>query len=285
MHIRKEETPKPVQGVVSVSNLPATQPVSGTVSVSNLPAVQPVSDNSGSLTVDGTVAVSNLPPGASTASNQTDGSQKTRIVDALGNTASMLDPSTPTAAWGTKGVRVLIGQTDVISNIPVVLEYDHHQLHEGEMFRWSTYVSSLASGNNKDVQLVVPSIVIPAGISAVERTPHFRFNVVATDLAQAFFYELPTISVAGTPRTPIAMERNGTYSPGLQIKEDPTVTSVGTLLWQGLLAGSKQSAGDIASADNEFVLKNNTAYLFRVTSGAAGNKVLVRFVWYEDLGV
>lgn len=31
MHIRKEETPKPVQGVVSVSNLPATQPVSGTV--------------------------------------------------------------------------------------------------------------------------------------------------------------------------------------------------------------------------------------------------------------
>lgn len=59
MHIRKEEMPKPVQGVVSVSNLPATQPVSGTVSVSNLPAVQPVSDNSGSLTVDGTVTVQN----------------------------------------------------------------------------------------------------------------------------------------------------------------------------------------------------------------------------------
>jgi hypothetical protein len=52
-----------VVGVVSVSNLPATQPVSGSVAVTNLPATQPVS---------GSVAVSNFPsPQASASSAET----------------------------------------------------------------------------------------------------------------------------------------------------------------------------------------------------------------------
>lgn len=71
--------PLTIDGVVAVSNLPATQPVSGTIAVSNLPTIQPVS---GPLTdtqmrasavpvmvsnlpatqpVSGTVAVSNFP--------------------------------------------------------------------------------------------------------------------------------------------------------------------------------------------------------------------------------
>ncbi len=46
--------PLPVNGIVSVSNLPATQPVSGTVAVSNLPATQAVS---GTVTVANPVSV------------------------------------------------------------------------------------------------------------------------------------------------------------------------------------------------------------------------------------
>jgi hypothetical protein len=37
---------------------------------------------------------------------------------------------------GTKALAVSIGPTDPISDIPVMMPYDHHQLHEGELFRW-----------------------------------------------------------------------------------------------------------------------------------------------------
>lgn len=198
--------------------------------------------------------------------------------------SSMATPAVVKGAnTGVYGLRVYGGPTDPISDIPVHIDFDHHQVHEGETWRWSVYTASLASGNSKDIQLVVPNITITS--SAVLQCPHFRFEVVCTDLANAYFYEAPTISVAGTDRTPLNLERNGSYTVKLGIKEDPTVTGVGTQLWQGLLTASKTNAGAISNPGHEFVLKNNTTYLFRVTSGAAGNKVLIRLVWYEDAGV
>lgn len=211
----------------------------------------------------------------------------------LGGGSSTVSLSGPLAtaswtgqAWSGSGVRVLMGPTDLISNLPVFVDYDHHQLHEGEIFRWSVYVSSLGNGSSKDIRLTVPNITIPAGQSPVGLCPHFRFEVVASDSATAQFYEGVTFSGNGNTRTPVPMERNGTYTPKLAIGEDPTVDVLGTtLIWQGLLTGTKSSAGGTDHSVTEFILKNNTSYLFRVTSGGAGNKVLIRFVWYEDLGV
>lgn len=261
---------------------------------------EPVGSNSGALPIgttpetelqpDGSlrqvvkIGESALPSGAATSSNQTNKTQMTQITDGS-NQAVMVSPSTIGSAWNEKGLRVLIGPTDVISNIPVIQLYDHHQLHEGEIFRWSTYVASLANAANKDIRFTVPNITIPVGQNPVILTPHFRFEVVTSLGVLAYFYEAPTINAAGTQRTPIAMERNGTYTPKLTIFEDPTNTALGTLLWQGMTTTSKQAAGSTDDSSVEFVLKNNTTYLFRATSGTNSNQVLLRFVWYEDLGV
>ena len=182
-------------------------------------------------------------------------------------------------------LNVQIGPGDVISYIPVMIDFDHHQVHEGETFRWSTYVSSLASGNSKDIEIIVPNITIPGGVSPVALCPHFRFEVISSAQADVYLYETPTISVSGTVRTPIAMERNGTYTPKLGIYEDPTVTSVGTQLYRGLILSSKSFSGATENSSVEFVLKNNTKYLLRCTSQSNGNIILMRMVWYEDLGV
>ena len=49
--------------------------------------------------------------------------------------------------------------------------------------------------------------------------------------------------------------------------------------------GDIRSGGGEGSSVNEFVLKSNTKYLFRITSGAAGCDIHADFHWYEDLGV
>jgi hypothetical protein len=207
------------------------------------------------------------------------------IQDAGGDLAEVVSPNETAVAWNEKGLRVLIGPTDKISNMPVIIDYDHHQLHEGETFYWDVMsVAGLAATSSKDILFTVPNITIPGTNTAVGLCPHFRFEVIADSYSQAFLYEGPTVTGAGTARTPIAKERNGTYTPKLVIGEDPTITGVGTPLYQMLFAGAGK-AGGISTAATEFVLKNNTVYLFRFTSQTNGCKYLLRFEWYEDLGV
>lgn len=292
---------KPVTGsttTVSVANFPATQPVSGTVAVSNFPATQPVSGTfwqatqpvSGPLT-NTELRLSSVPVTVSnvaTATNQTSGGQKTQVIDAGGNTAVLVSPSAPESAWNEKGVRVLIGPTDPISNLPVFVDYDHHQLHEGEIFRWSVLgLNGLNANSNKDLLLVVPNIsTTTARPSRIYTSPHLRFEVVTDGAASIYLYEGATVSSSGTVSTPVAMERNGTYTSGLIPYEGPTVISTGTAtLFQGLLGGSKNSAGTTENSSIEFVLRNNTKYLMRLTSATAGLKYVIRLLWYEDLGI
>lgn len=181
-------------------------------------------------------------------------------------------------------LQVQIGPADVISNLPVVIEYDHHQIHEGETFRLSTYTPSLAQNSVKELRLSVP--IITAGtlnIAAV--CPHFRFEIVTSDAALINIWEGVTATTAGTERLPINLERNGTYVSKLKVFEDSSAPTTSTMLWQGFTTVAKNNAGGIDGSANEFVLKSGTDYLFRVTSQASSNKVLTRFLWYEDLGV
>lgn len=213
------------------------------------------------------------------------------VVDPGGDQIQIVSPSTSaaTAAWAEKGVRVLIGPTDPISNLPVTIPYDHHQIHEGETWHWYFAWDNLASASSLDLVFTVPNITISSGSSAVTLCPHFRYEVETNDLATVIFYEGPTVTGGtGTARTPLNHERNGTYTPKLTILEAPTVTNVGTEIDRerflatavGLSAG-----GGVGGSVEEWVLKNNTKYLFRITSGNNGMDGFAKFMWYEDLGV
>lgn len=204
--------------------------------------------------------------------------QETIITD-LGSVIANSAVQTPTG----KVVRVQIGPGDVISNIPVVMDYDHHQIHEGEVFRYAEY-DTPGKAANMDIRLVVPNITVPQGHNIVSLCPHLRFEFISAGGGDAYLYEGTTFTKNGTEKTPVALERNRTYTPKLTIYSAPTVNSVGTLIWRGLL-NTASKAGVIDSSANEFVLKNNTSYLIRFTSGTGTNNTLIRLIWYEDLGV
>jgi hypothetical protein len=209
---------------------------------------------------------------------------KTQAV-ALDDSAGM--PLVVTGAnTGVRGLRVYGGPTDPISDIPVYMDFDHHQIHEGEAWHCDVYIANLNSAANRDIVFTVPNLTIT---NAIIQCPHFRYEVSVNDLCNVFFYEAPTVTAeTGTPLTAVNFERNGTYTAGVTILDAPTITNVGTQIDAEYFMTASTTQSKISNSGNsphEFVLKNNTKYLFRVTSGAAGCDIHVDFTWYEDMGV
>lgn len=201
---------------------------------------------------------------------------KTTQTDASGNSIVVAG-----AATGVKGVRVYGGPTDPISDVPVYVDFSHHQVHEGESHEYCYLIGSLASGVSQDFR-----INVPAGLTPTTRTPHFLMEVISTLEAEIYLYEAMTYTVGngGTLQTSYNRNRNSATTPATTIYLTPTPATTGTQIWIGL-TGSGVRAGSGDRALTEWDLAANKDYLFRITSRAAGNKILVRFLWYEDLGV
>lgn len=186
------------------------------------------------------------------------------------------------ANTGVKGLRVYGGPTDPISDIPVVIEYDHHQIHEGETYQWHFF--GAVNATTKDVRISVPTL------TATIRTPHFIPEVIADNTTTTILlYEGTTWTAVGTDDSARILNRNrnstNTAATKIYVSGATALTpnATGTLLYTGYLFTGKASAtSDRVLA--EWDLKSNTEYLLRVTTTGNGS-VLIRLHFYEDLGV
>jgi hypothetical protein len=180
-------------------------------------------------------------------------------------------------------LQVQIGPGDVISYIPVVMDYEHHQIHEGETYVYcDLQTGGLSSGSNYDIRLKSPNL------PATTQTPHLLVEIIASDTCEVYLHETVTWTSGGTAATAYNRNRNSTNTPGMALYVNGgtalTVNSVGTVVhtWY-LVAGKLSSASD--RSVNEIDLKTNVEYMLRLTSRASGLKFLIRLNWYEDLGV
>jgi hypothetical protein len=179
-------------------------------------------------------------------------------------------------------LQVQIGPGDVISNLPIVLDFDHHQIHEGEAWEWFNFGALNAA--TRDVRISVPTL------TATTRTPHLIAEVIMdTTTAQIFFYEGTTWTAVGTDDSAKIFNRNrnvgGAPNTKIYISGGTALTpnALGTQFFQGYLFSGK-AVSNVERALSEWVLKSNTEYLFRVTTTGNGN-VLIRLYFYEDTGV
>lgn len=229
------------------------------------------------LPVDATISALPLPSGAASAANQTNGAQQTQITDGA-NVAAVIAGSNT----GVKGLRVYGGPTDPISDIPVMLDYSHHQNHEGESYQWLFF--GAVNAGTKDVRISVPNL------TATTRTPHVLFEVISDNTtATISLYEGTTWTAAGQDDSANIRNRNrnSANTPGTKIYVSgaPALTpnALGTLLSVSYLFTSKASI-NIDQVLSEWILKTSTEYLFRVVTVGNGT-VLIRVHFYEDLGV
>lgn len=175
------------------------------------------------------------------------------------------------------GVRVFIGPTDLISDIPITLDFAHHQLHEGEQHQYTYGPIAIANGATLDHRLVV------GNLAPTTRTPHLVIELDSTGECWLYLYETPTTTGNGTQQTVYNRNRNSATVPNMTVWLAPTVTAAGTLM-SAWIVGSGEKSGGNSRDSIEWDLKANTVYLVRVV-GKNSNNIAMRLMWYEDLGV
>lgn len=170
-------------------------------------------------------------------------------------------------------LQVQIGPGDPISNIPVVIDFEHHQIHEGETHEAQYIAINLNTGTIKF------SIVVPNSIY-----PHFLFNINVYDGALKFdVYEVATFT-GGTPMLVYNTNRNSSTVASTTINSGVTSAN-GTLMpWSSYVGAGKDTANESRSS-SERILKAGITYRVDIIGLIAQTNAMLTFRWYEDLGV
>jgi hypothetical protein len=193
---------------------------------------------------------------------------QTIIVDSDGDEAQVIAG----AQTGVKGLRVYGGPTDPISDIPVGIDFEHHQVHEGESYVASLEQLSIGTGTVKF------SIDVP-----VDTYPHMIISVDTYDGACLVRKYHTATYTGGSAMTAVNRNRNSANAAATTIKSG--ITSTNGTLFESFFAGSAKTTGGNGRSMSEIILKANSTYRFDVVGQSANTKAVINFFWYEDLGV
>ena len=177
---------------------------------------------------------------------------------------------------GVYALRIAYGPTDPISDLPVFMDFNQRQLHEGEEYY------------SQDVQLAMTltsvkyGLTVPAFANTIQ-APHMIVEAnTYNNAARVDVYEAATFT-GGSAMTVYNRNRNSSNVAGATLKTGVTSTN-GTLIFS-FFAGSGAKAAGSNSSGSEWVLKSNTIYRIDVTAQTNPTDCIISFNWYEDLGV
>ena len=197
------------------------------------------------------------------------------LTDDTNGTIASVEARTQTPSGNALNVQ--IGPGDPISNIPVVQEFEHHQIHEGETHKAIDPQASLGMGTVKY------AFVVPDSFTGEVSEPHLLIEAdVYNGSVRIDLYEGATYS-GGSSITIYNRNRNSSTTPEATAYTGVTSTD-GTLIDSFFAGASIRTAGD-GRAGSEWILKNNETYRIDVVGLAAGTQCILSLNWYEDLGV
>ena len=165
---------------------------------------------------------------------------------------------------------------DSATNAQTVITYPHHEIHGGSAYFVS--YSRLAA----DAEMIELRIKTPD-------TTKWAHMVIEIDAALAAVAELWIDTIKsdafGNRLGIMNRDHNSPNTSGLVICHTPGGVQPTNANWKQYLGSAsgngKVVSGGGASSRHEFILKQNTAYLIRVTSRANSNSLTVLLDWYE----
>jgi hypothetical protein len=153
------------------------------------------------------------------------------------------------------------------------IEYEHHEIHAGSHFFYTDKVE-LNSAATQDYMLTTPNTT---------KWIHMIFALTGSAITQVDLYEAGDRN-GTTPQTIYNSNRNSLTAATLAIHKGTSGgTTDGTLIWSmksGSASGNSRTPL-IAERNHEIILKQNTKYILRITSGTNNNLTNCQLQWYE----
>lgn len=163
---------------------------------------------------------------------------------------------------------------DLVSGARIAIDEAHYEIHIGKSYTVTANVS-IAATENFDCQITAPDTAV-----RIHMVMHCRTSANGITVT---VYEAPTTS-GGTAVPIYNRDRNSSNTATAAFVHTPTVTSTGTTIINVFhIAAGVAGSGAESREESEFILKQNTKYLIRITadSGAAAN-FSGRMDWYEE---
>jgi hypothetical protein len=176
-------------------------------------------------------------------------------------------------AWtGTGWVRLKI---DSSTSTLQTIDYAHHEAHGGSFFR-SGMNFTLSNGQVATFGLITPNTT---------KWAHLGFELTATADGTFALLEDVTSFSGGASVTPLNHNRNSSAASVMTCTRGYTGSDLitptgGTTILSASLATGRGSTVDRGHG-MEFILKQNSKYLFQYTNGTSANVILLALEWYE----
>ena len=154
----------------------------------------------------------------------------------------------------------------------VALDWVHHETHEGDLFQYYDAIT-LASAATQDYLITTPNTTTWA---------HMRFTLDGLAVTKFELFEASD-KTGTTLQTAYCSNRNSSNVYTITIHKGTSGGStVGTKIKIYSSGSSSGSSKTMSSATGgEIILKQNTKYILRATSGTADNLINVKLEWYE----
>ena len=152
-----------------------------------------------------------------------------------------------------------LAEVDGVAGALVIQGMVHRMIHLGTLYEIG-YVNETVADNG-DIELLVTT--------AVGQSAHMRFIAAAGGDARIALFENPTVSNVGTGLTEINRNRLSSNTAETAVTHTPTTSADGTQLMDHLLPGGSGffgGGGGSETSFEEFILKPNEQYLFRITN-------------------
>lgn len=168
---------------------------------------------------------------------------------------------------------------DEATNSLYTVDHLHHEVHEGNYYR-SGMNFTLANGNVATFGFTTPNTTTWA---------HMTWNLSTTADGTFTLLENVTSFSGGASVTPLNQNRNSSNKSKMTCIRGMTGSNLitptgGTTILNAALATAK---GSILSRDTgeEFIMKQNSKYLFRYTNGTSSNVIQLVLTWYEHVNI
>lgn len=184
-------------------------------------------------------------------------------------------------ASNKNGVRIKDGTSERFAELDnstcsmQIIDHAHHEVHDGNFFR-SGMNFTLSNGQVATLAFTTPNTT---------KWAHIAWELTATADGTFTLLEDVTSFAGGAAVTPLNHNRNSATASGMTILRGMTGADLitptgGTTILNAVLSTGKGSSV-ARGVSEEFILKQNSKYLFSYTNGTSANVIQLVMEWYE----